>query len=117
MSEATVTSPSGVKWRINSLLRAADKTQTKPPAKVIAMGPRLGVESLDALAMEIMEAMEHVRVAKDEEARAQDQLEETVTQRHAREQELCELQERMFLEVAKLGVVSGPPPIPGGENG
>lgn len=102
------------KWNMSSLLKSAEKTQTRPRGEVIDMGPRIAVASLDQLAAEIVHAMKMVRVAKDEEAKAQDALQEMETQRLAREQELCELQERMFIEVAKLGVVSGPPP--GGEH-
>ena len=91
------------KWRMSSLLKSAEKTQ--PQGEVVHMGPRLGVDSLDALANEILEAMKMVRVAKQEEVRAENTLQEMETLRLAREAELLELQEKMWNEVAKLGVL------------
>lgn len=93
------------KWNMSSLLKSADKTQPRPPAEVIDMGPRIGVASLDGLANDILEAMKMVRVAKAEEVRAENTLQEMETLRLAREAELLELQEKMWHEISKLGVV------------
>lgn len=105
------------KWRMSSLLQSAEKTQTRPQGEVVHMGPRLGVDSLDGLAEEILDAMKKVRVAEAEEERAQQSLEEMETQRRAREQELLELQNQLWHEIEKLGVLFGPPPGQGEEHG
>ena len=86
-------------------------------AEVIPMPQRLGVESLDKLADEILTAMHAVRVAEAEVVKAENTLSDAQASLMGRKRELLELQQGMFHEIEKLGVLSGPPPLPESENG
>lgn len=95
------------KWRIQEALANAVR---RPSAEVIHMGPRIGVDSLDSLAQEILDAMHAVRVAEAEVVKCENTLSDAQASLMGRKRELLELQQGMFSEIEKLGVLSGPGP-------
>lgn len=107
-------------------MSAAGAVRTGPPpmpkAEIIQMAdhvlppmPDVDVEQLTPLGREIIQALIKYNVAKNEVARAENELEEMQTRMLARERELNELRQEMFAAMTELEVVSGPPP--GGEHG